>query len=276
MPSAVSQSKIHLVRLAHVNYTHVDLDKAHQFMLDFGLQEVDRRNDSIFYKGYGTAPFVYCASQGKEDAFGGAAFVVESRSDLELASRTLPQATEIHKLNAPGGGERVTFYDPVDNFPFHLVYGQQPVEASSGYPELPFNYPYNKHRPVSEFKRLKPGPAPVHKLGHFGCCVRDFAKTFEFYTTNFNLKPSDIIHDAEGKDITTFLHLDRGLEEVDHHTFFFFEGKNTAPSNARDVTNMLQVRSSTSTIQASRSTISMCRVWDTNGFEIRITLLNGV
>jgi hypothetical protein len=33
-----------------------------------------------------------------------------------------------------------------------------------------------------------------------------------------------IVYDNDGKDITAFLHLDRGEELVDHHTFFFFEG----------------------------------------------------
>lgn len=80
-------------------------------------------------------------------------------------------------------------------------------------------------------------------------CVTDFAKAFDFYTTRFNFKPSDVstdsgqlaasihyhiyshqsfiaqlIHDPTGRDITTFLHLDRGSELVDHHCFFFFEG----------------------------------------------------
>lgn len=35
-------------------------------------------------------------------------------------------------------------------------------------------------------------PAPVHKLGHFGMCVTDFAEAFEFYTTRFNFVPSDV------------------------------------------------------------------------------------
>lgn len=36
------------------------------------------------------------------------------------------------------------------------------------------------------------GPAPIHKLGHFGMCVTNFAKAFEFYTARFNFKPSDV------------------------------------------------------------------------------------
>jgi hypothetical protein len=31
------------------------------------------------------------------------------------------------------------------------------------------------------------GPAPIHKFGHFGMVVTDFAKTYEFYTSRFNL-----------------------------------------------------------------------------------------
>ena len=216
--------RIRLVKLAHVHYTHVDIDVAHQFLLDFGLREVERRNGTIFYGGYGSDPFVYCASKGDKTAFAGAAFVVESLDDLDLASRTLPHATAVHDIDAPGEGKQVTFCDPVDGFPFHLVHGQRLAEASTDYPELPFNFPQNKHRPVSTFKRLQHGPAPVYKLGHFGCCVTDFARTFDFYTTHFNFKPSDIVQE-KGTDTATFLHLDRGAEQVDHHSFFFFEGE---------------------------------------------------
>ena len=33
-----------------------------------------------------------------------------------------------------------------------------------------------------------------------------------------------LVYDDTGRDITTFLHLDRGAVPVDHHCFFFFEG----------------------------------------------------
>lgn len=217
--------KIKLLRIAHVYYTHSDLDEARQFLLDFGFTIAEDRGDTLYFKGYGTDPFVYCATKGPANEFGGAGFVVESLADLELASKTLPKASAVEDSDAPGGGKRVTFRDPVDDFPFHLVYGQTPVEVSVHLPELDYNFPGNKHRAVNRTQRFKKGPAPVHKLGHFGCCVTDFAKTFEFYTTRFNLKPSDLIHDAKGRDVTTFLHLDRGMDQVDHHTFFFFEGK---------------------------------------------------
>ncbi|KAK3987198.1 Glyoxalase/Bleomycin resistance protein/Dihydroxybiphenyl dioxygenase [Cladorrhinum sp. PSN332] len=220
----VAPQKIKLVRIAQVYYTHADLDVARQFLLDFGFTIAEDRGDTVFFKGYGADPFVYAATKGDSNEFGGASFVVESLEDLELAAATLPKATPVHDADTPGGGKRVTFRDPVDDFPFHLVYGQTAVQLSAHLPELDYNYPQSKHRPVNKTQRFKKAPSPIHKLGHFGCCVTDFAKAFEFYTTRFNLKPSDVIYGQDGKDHSTFLHLDRGMEQVDHHTFFFFEG----------------------------------------------------
>jgi hypothetical protein len=130
MPSETTTTpeKIRLVRPAHVYYSHTDLDKAHEFLLDFGFAETQRVDtDKIYYRGYGPDPFVYCATEAEDDvsAFGGVAFVVESEADLERASKTLPRASSIYDLtDAPGGGKCVTFHDPVDGFPFHLVFGQ--------------------------------------------------------------------------------------------------------------------------------------------------------
>ena len=119
--------KINLVRIAHVFYTHKDIDKARQFLEDFGFHEVNRVGKSTYYRGLGPEPFVYVATEGSEDKFGGTAFAVESKEDLEYASKTLPNATKVHEMTEePGGGFRVTFKDPFDGFPFHLVYGQSP------------------------------------------------------------------------------------------------------------------------------------------------------
>jgi len=216
--------KLKLLRIAHVYYTHADLEKAHAFLVDFGFTELERRADRIYYRGYGTEPFTYCAIKGDENVFSGAAFVVESLEDLEYASKTLPNASAVKDIDGPGGGKTVTFHEPVDNAPWHLVYGQTPAERLTELPELDYNYPTTKNRPVNRYQRFKHGPAPIHKIGHYGFCHTNFDKAYKFYTENFNFKPSELVHDDSGKNITTFLHLDLGPQAVDHHAFFFFEG----------------------------------------------------
>lgn len=124
--------KINLVRIAHVYYKYQDVDKARTFAEDFGFSETARNGARTYYRGYGTEPFVLCVEAASESVFGGAAFVVESEEDLHYASKNLPKETkpsDVYELtDAPGGGKCVTFYDPADGFPFHLVHGQTPVE----------------------------------------------------------------------------------------------------------------------------------------------------
>ncbi|KAF2837729.1 Glyoxalase/Bleomycin resistance protein/Dihydroxybiphenyl dioxygenase [Patellaria atrata CBS 101060] len=224
-PAATEPPKISLKRIAHINYTHADHEAAHKFLLDFGFTVAEEKEDRTYYKGYGKEPFVYCSLKGSESKFSGAGFVVDSLEDLERASETLPGASKIEDLDAPGGGKRVTFYEPIDNCPWHLIYGQSEKGVDDSLPELDYNYPTHKNRPVNHTQRFKHGPAPIHKLGHFGLCTTNYKKAYEFYTKHFNLKSTDLVYDGDtNEDITTFMHLDRGKEQVDHHCFFFFEG----------------------------------------------------
>jgi hypothetical protein len=132
--------RIRLVRLAHVYYTHADIDKAVQFLYDFGFQKVKQVGKDLYFRGTSPEPFVYCAREGEACEFGGAAFVVESMEDLEYASQSLPSASKVYSLDdAPGGGFGVTFRDPIDAFPFHLVYGQASAPDIAGLPQLQYN-----------------------------------------------------------------------------------------------------------------------------------------
>jgi hypothetical protein len=137
--------KIQLVRIAHVWYKHTDIETAKQFALDFGFVETAQTGKTTFYRGYGTEPFALALEEADKNEFGGAAFVVESEEELVHASKSLPKEcrpTEVHEMkDIPGGGKRVTFYDPVDGFPFHLVHGQTLVKQEDpGFPLLQFNF----------------------------------------------------------------------------------------------------------------------------------------
>lgn len=154
LPGSAGYRRIRLVRLAHVYYTHKDISKANQFLEDFGFQEIKKVGKDIYFRGTGTEPFVYCAREGDADEFGGAAFVVESREDLEYASQTLPGATGVYGLDqAPGSGLCVTFKDPIDAVPFHLVYGQATAgELTAASSQLKYNYVRARFRLPPEWR----------------------------------------------------------------------------------------------------------------------------
>lgn len=135
--NGTAPSKIQLSRISHVyyRYTANEIDAARQFADDFGFFETKRAGPRTYYRGYGTAPFVLCYEEASKTEFGGAAFAVDSLEELERARSILPaeaKATEVYDLeDAPGGGKAVTFYEPVDGVPFHLVWGQQETEPLS-------------------------------------------------------------------------------------------------------------------------------------------------
>jgi len=139
-----SVDKIKLNRIAHVYYKHEKIEEAKQFMEDFGFSETETIGKTTYYRGYGTEPFVIAVEASDKTEFGGAAFAVESEDELVRAARILPaesKPTGVYELKTPGGGKGLSFYDPVDGFPFHLVYGQTPVERRDpDFPTLKINY----------------------------------------------------------------------------------------------------------------------------------------
>ncbi|KAK5683469.1 hypothetical protein LTS10_005002 [Elasticomyces elasticus] len=218
-------NQVKLVRLSHMRYQHPDLDEITTFLLDFGMHIAKKSSDGerIWYRGYGTTQYVYYAQRGPKKFLGGT-FEVESHAELEKAANIAKTpSSDIEALTeAPGGGYMLTLHDP-EGFPINLLYGQEPA-AKGDYPEkVIVNDEVDKPR-VRKFNRFTPGPAAVHKLGHYGLCVKDFPAQMEWYTRNFNLAPTDFLYvpveGGERKDVAVFLHLDRGEEPVDHHTFF--------------------------------------------------------
>ncbi|GFG23267.1 metapyrocatechase 2 [Aspergillus udagawae] len=216
-----TENQIRLVKLAHMRYQHPDLDAITVFLQDFGMKVVKRTDEEVWYRGYGTDQYVYYARKGAEKEFLGGTFEVESYQDLQRAAN-LPTGSAIQELkDAPGGGFMVTVKDP-EGFPINLIYGQSPA-APGEYPsKLVVNYESDKPR-IRHFQRFVSGPAAVHKLGHFGLCVQKFQEMVTFYTTTFNLVPSDFLYvekDGKKKNVALFAHIDRGADYVDHHSFF--------------------------------------------------------
>ena len=63
------------------------------------------------------------------------------------------------------------------------------------------------------------GPAMIHKLGHTAYTTDNHQKSCEWYSSNFNLKATDILHKPgdPSSHILAFYHLDLGREYSDHH-----------------------------------------------------------
>jgi catechol 2,3-dioxygenase-like lactoylglutathione lyase family enzyme len=68
---------------------------------------------------------------------------------------------------------------------------------------------------------MRDGPAKVHKLGHFGYTTANFEDTVSWYTSNFNLVPTETLYSPkdESFDVAIFFRVDRGKTFSDHHCF---------------------------------------------------------
>ncbi|KAL2206008.1 Glyoxalase/Bleomycin resistance protein/Dihydroxybiphenyl dioxygenase [Sarocladium strictum] len=213
--------QVSIRKLAHMRYQHPDLDEITVFMKDFGMDVVQKTEDEVWYRGYGTDAYVYYAKKGPRKFLGGT-FEVDTYEDLEKAAR-IDGATAITAMNgAPGGGHILTLRDP-EGHAMNLIHGQAAVEAIKSPEKLIINHGDEKPR-VKKFQRFEEGPAAVHKLGHYGLCVNDFEGMMDWYTRHFNIVPSDLLTikaPAGGtQEVAIFAHIDRGTELVDHHSIF--------------------------------------------------------
>ena len=223
------ENQVKLVKVAHMRYQHPDLPTITKFLKDFGMHIAKETEDKIWFRGYGNDQYVYYAQKGIEKKFLGGTFEVESYEDLEKATK-LPNAGQIEEMkDAPGGGYILTVHDP-EGFPMNLLYGQQPAQTGELPEKIIQNYEVDKPR-VRKFNRFTPGPAAVHKLGHYGYSVQKFEEQVEFYTRNFNLAPTDFLNvptdGGKTKDVAVFMHVDRGDDPVDHHTLFMATNRTT-------------------------------------------------
>ncbi|KAF7563741.1 hypothetical protein G7046_g422 [Stylonectria norvegica] len=213
--------QIRTVKLVHMRYQHPDLKSISTFLHDFGMRVVKKTEDKMWFQGYGVDQYVYYAQKGPKRFLGGT-FEVESYEDLVKASK-LEGAGQIRALDeAPGGGHLVTAYDP-EGHPINFIHGQEPANPGSMPAKLIVNFEVEKLR-KNKFQRFDEGPAAVHKLGHYGLCVKDFDSQLDWYTRNMNFVPTDLLYvqseDNIHKDVAVFAHIDRGDEHVDHHTIF--------------------------------------------------------
>lgn len=144
-----------------MRYQHPDLNQITTFLRDFGMHVTKRTEDRVWYRGYGSDPYVYYAQKGEKKFLGGT-YEVESYMDLERAAELEGAGHICSQDDVPGGGYLLTLKDQ-DGFPVNLTFGQKPVESGKLPQKLILNYEEDKQR-KREFQRFQQGPAAVHKV----------------------------------------------------------------------------------------------------------------
>ncbi|KAF5250386.1 hypothetical protein FANTH_4419 [Fusarium anthophilum] len=130
-----TDQQLRLVELNHIRYQHADIERAIEFLGDFGFDIAKRTSDTIWFRGYGPHPYAAAQRDG---------------------------ASPIQKLDeAPGGGFLVTIHDPA-GFPINLIWGQVSERDGKQKPNIHLNYEKEKYR-LGAYQRFKRGPADVYR-----------------------------------------------------------------------------------------------------------------
>ncbi len=200
----------------YVRYHVPDLDRAHAFLSDFGMQCTLRDDTHLYMHGTGPAPFLYEAVRG-ESRFLGMGFRMASREALDrLADR--PEASgKVELVDAPGAGWRVRLRMSGD-VSIDAVWGCRWRDAPPPASPTPMNFARAKARHNASV-RVARAPSVVHRLGHVVLHVHDPAEAARWLRDRFGLIPSDYMgppgDPAQAAGI--FLRVDRPGERVDHH-----------------------------------------------------------
>ncbi len=202
--------------IAYVRFSAPDLDEMERFTQDFGLVTVLRDDDHLYSRGTDPDAYVHVVERG-EPGFAGVAFEAQSAEDLKAVAQ-LEGASEVEKIEAPGGGIRVRLVDPNGN-QVEVVHGREAPSPLPVRKPSPLNRGSDRQR-FGELQRLEAGPAQVKRIGHCVVRVSDFNESADWYASRFGFLRSDEVYlGDESNTVTAFMRCDLGETHVDHHTF---------------------------------------------------------
>jgi catechol 2,3-dioxygenase-like lactoylglutathione lyase family enzyme len=213
--------------LAYLVFERPDLQRAEDFLSDFGLRVARRTPDALHLRATAPAPFCYRVHRGPRARFVGAGFVVATRAEL-LRLAAVEGASPVEQSEHPGGGERVTLRDP-SGFTVEVVHGQAPAEALPARAPLALNVG-GGHARINRGQRPPAEPPQVLRLGHVVLEVVDFQATCAWYTQHLGFIPSDVQVLPDGSPAVAFMRLDLGATPADHHTLAI--GQALAPGHS--------------------------------------------
>lgn len=204
--------------VSHVRFTAPDIERMRSFLLDFGMVEVARDDDTLAMRGHGDGPFCHITERGDP---GFKSFGIWMRERHELEALAAHDGVEIKPYDAPGGGEFIELVDP-DGYCVEVISGHRPAEPLQTDQHRLWNHAGEYPRQNSP-RRVKKGSSHVKRLGHIVLGVSDFKTSEAWYKERFGLITSDEIQMSPEAPIGAFMRCDRGEEPCDHHTIFLMQ-----------------------------------------------------
>lgn len=207
--------------LAYLVFDRPDLEKAEQFLNDFGLRTVSRSDALLLLRGTADSHFCYVVRKTAKPRFVGFGLRIDHRADLD-ALATLPGASKVERSPLPGGGYTVQLTDP-SGFRVDAIWGQAPARTLVHRAPLAFNSVDTAVR-INGTQRPPERAPEIIRLGHVVLELADYQQTCEWYTRHFGFIASDVQVLPDGSPAVAFMRLDLGDKPSDHHTLALAQG----------------------------------------------------
>ena len=206
--------------LLYAHFERPDLNRARDYLVDFGLLVVSQDEDELFLRGTGSTPYIYRVSRGGAARFIGFGLSVPSAEDLNTLAKASGRSVEM--ADGPGGGAVVRLVDP-QGVAVSIHHGFAAVAPQAVRAPILHNAPNQTVR-INDTQRPALAPPQVTKLGHLVLETPDFDGSARWYIDTLGFLPSDVMCLEDGTPVGSFLRLDRGDEPSDHHTLFVATG----------------------------------------------------
>ena len=224
----MSESICKVSDVVFVRFQLIDLEPQKEYLNHFGMILAHETEDSIFFRGTGTAPYCYVATRGEKDRYIGTAYKVNHYEELEQLSERM--GVKIEHNNEPGGGKKVVLTDP-DGIQIEVYHGMtlnDPIDTA----ETVLNTGKRKNR-TNELQRFGKADSEwqvhgdkwvyeltlkVKRLGHTAINCVDGKKSMKWYSNVLGFLVSDNVITPDGQIGGAFMRCNQGDMPVDHHT----------------------------------------------------------
>ena len=214
--------------IIYVRFELVELEAQKKYLNHFGMMLAHEDENSIYFRGTGTSPYIYVATKGKENKYIGSAYKANNFSDLEALSKEFD--VDIVENNEPGGGHKVTVIDP-DGIRVEVCHGMKEAEPIAVVSKV-LNTGQSKQR-ENELQRFGKAAdewqvhgdkwvyelsSKVKRLGHTAINCKDAQASVDWYSNVLGFLISNNCIGPDGSSMGAFMRCDQGDKPVDHHT----------------------------------------------------------